>query len=157
MVFYKSSYKNTFSWGISSVGRAPALQAGGHEFDSRILHLAVKTAENWIKYSSLAQSVEHSAVNRSVVGSSPTGGAHKARKFNVYGFYLFLRHVPLGKKRLSAQESRHLIVNRKMNRNCVAGWVPECCPMVNFKFYCRAYLRKDVLLAGKSSLCFSPI
>ena len=29
------------------------------------------------KYSSLAQSVEHSAVNRSVVGSSPTGGAMK--------------------------------------------------------------------------------
>ena len=28
-------------------------------------------------YSSLAQSVEHSAVNRSVVGSSPTGGAMK--------------------------------------------------------------------------------
>ena len=27
-----------FPWGISSVGRAPALQAGGHEFDSRILH-----------------------------------------------------------------------------------------------------------------------
>ena len=80
MVSYKSSYKNIFSWGISSVGRAPALQAGGHEFDSRILHLAVKTAENLIRYSSLAQSVEHSsvehsAVNRSVVGSSPTGGA----------------------------------------------------------------------------------
>ena len=74
MVSYKSSYKNIFSWGISSVGRAPALQAGGHEFDSRILHLAVKTAENLIRYSSLAQSVEHSAVNRSVVGSSPTGG-----------------------------------------------------------------------------------
>ena len=30
-----------------------------------------------IKYSSLAQSVEHSAVNRSVVGSSPTGGAER--------------------------------------------------------------------------------
>ena len=28
-------------------------------------------------YSSLAQSVEHAAVNRSVVGSSPTGGATK--------------------------------------------------------------------------------
>ena len=27
-----------------------------------------------MKYSSLAQSVEHAAVNRSVVGSSPTGG-----------------------------------------------------------------------------------
>ena len=28
--------------GISSVGRAPALQAGGHEFESRILHLIIK-------------------------------------------------------------------------------------------------------------------
>ena len=28
-----------------------------------------------LKYSSLAQSVEHAAVNRRVVGSSPTGGA----------------------------------------------------------------------------------
>ena len=26
------------SWGYSSVGRAPALQAGGHEFDSHYLH-----------------------------------------------------------------------------------------------------------------------
>ncbi len=34
--------------------------------------------------------LEHLAVNRSVVGSSPTGGTHKARKFNVYGPYLFL-------------------------------------------------------------------
>ena len=37
------------SWGYSSVGRAPALQAGGHEFESRYLHLvklqADKTAE----------------------------------------------------------------------------------------------------------------
>ena len=34
-------------------------------------------------YSSLAQSVEHAAVNRSVVGSSPTGGViseHEARE-----------------------------------------------------------------------------
>ena len=31
------------------------------------------------KYSSLAQSVEHAAVNRRVVGSSPTGGAIKKR------------------------------------------------------------------------------
>ena len=28
-------------------------------------------------YASLAQSVEHAAVNRGVVGSSPTGGARK--------------------------------------------------------------------------------
>ena len=44
----------------------------------------------YLKYSSLAQSVEHAAVNRSVVGSSPTGGACKARKFNIYGLDLFL-------------------------------------------------------------------
>ena len=50
MAFYKSSYKRNISYmnfrGISSVGRAPALQAGGHEFDSRILHLAAEAAEN---------------------------------------------------------------------------------------------------------------
>ncbi len=45
ILIYKSSYKNTFSWGISSVGRAPALQAGGHEFDSRILHSAISAAD----------------------------------------------------------------------------------------------------------------
>ena len=50
-------------WGRSSVGRAPALQAGGQEFESLRLH-----------YSSIAQLVEHSAVNRVVVGSSPTWG-----------------------------------------------------------------------------------
>ena len=33
------------TWGISSVGRAPALQAGGHEFDSRILHSHVRREE----------------------------------------------------------------------------------------------------------------
>ena len=46
-----------------------------------------------IKYSSLAQSVEHSAVNRSVVGSSPTGGAEpfsgSALFSRVSGFFLF--------------------------------------------------------------------
>ena len=42
-------------------------------------------------YSSLAQSVEHSAVNRVVVGSSPTGGAKKYRTpFGVLYFLVFL-------------------------------------------------------------------
>ena len=31
-------------WGYSSVGRAPALQAGGHEFESRYLHEVSKEA-----------------------------------------------------------------------------------------------------------------
>ena len=43
--------------GISSVGRAPALQAGGHEFDSRILHSvsleAVVYLENCIQRKSI--------------------------------------------------------------------------------------------------------
>ena len=33
----RSNKLNT-SWGISSAGRAPALQAGGHRFDPDILH-----------------------------------------------------------------------------------------------------------------------
>ena len=36
-------------WGYSSVGRAPALQAGGHEFESRYLQSEVKASEE-IKY-----------------------------------------------------------------------------------------------------------
>ena len=39
-------------------------------------------------YSSLAQSVEHAAVNRSVVGSSPTGGAKSAATL-VAALFLF--------------------------------------------------------------------
>ena len=31
-------------WGYSSAGRAPALQAGGHEFESRYLHLTIRGA-----------------------------------------------------------------------------------------------------------------
>ena len=41
-------------------------------------------------YSSLAQLVEHAAVNRRVVGSSPTGGATK-RLENIMFSSLFLR------------------------------------------------------------------
>ncbi len=47
-------------------------------------------------YSSLAQSVEHAAVNRRVVCSSQTGGASKARKwFHLRAFcYLFNYESP---------------------------------------------------------------
>ena len=41
-----------------------------------------------ILYSSIAQSVEHAAVNRGVVGSSPTGGATKILTHSVLGFFL---------------------------------------------------------------------
>ena len=58
--------------------------------------MVLKVHDTLIQYSSLAQSVEHSAVNRVVVGSSPTGGACKARKPKVYGLYF--RNMPLGGK-----------------------------------------------------------
>ena len=32
-------------WGVSSAGRAPALQAGGHRFDPGTLHQAIKNYE----------------------------------------------------------------------------------------------------------------
>ncbi len=54
-------------WGCSSVGRAPALQAGGRGFDYHQLHHL---------YSPIAQSVERMTVNHDVAGSSPAGGAN---------------------------------------------------------------------------------
>ena len=35
---YDAAYRNLDKWGISSAGRAPALQAGGRRFDPDILH-----------------------------------------------------------------------------------------------------------------------
>ena len=55
-------------WGLSSAGRAPALHAGGQRFDPARLH----HNKHLFRSSSV---VELSAVNRSVVGSSPTCGA----------------------------------------------------------------------------------
>ena len=39
VVVGSSPTRGVYIWGISSVGRAPALQAGGHESESRMLHL----------------------------------------------------------------------------------------------------------------------
>ena len=41
-----SPFKPIITWGYSSVGRAPALQAGGHEFESRYLHSIIGTTAN---------------------------------------------------------------------------------------------------------------
>ena len=56
--------------GYSSVGRAPALQAGCQEFESPYLHSLFANSE----HSSIAQSVERLTVNQNVPGSSPGGG-----------------------------------------------------------------------------------
>ena len=46
----------------------------------------------YIIYSSIAQSVEHAAVNRRVVGSSPTWGAmKKARKCVICGILFVIK------------------------------------------------------------------
>ena len=45
-------------------------------------------------YSSLAQSVEHAAVNRRAVGSSPTGGAKKSRETPVFLLFFILLADP---------------------------------------------------------------
>ena len=38
----KEKTERTLRWGCSSVGRAPALQAGGHGFESHHLHRSCK-------------------------------------------------------------------------------------------------------------------
>lgn len=38
MIIIVSSFETQNPWGISSAGRAPALHAGGQEFESPILH-----------------------------------------------------------------------------------------------------------------------
>ena len=48
-------------WGISSVGRASALHAGGQRFNSAILH----------PFAGVTQLVEYLVANQIVVGSSP--------------------------------------------------------------------------------------
>ena len=46
----------------------------------------------WLHYSSIAQSVEHAAVNRAVVGSSPTRGVlENPVNVSVYRILLYLR------------------------------------------------------------------
>ena len=50
-------------WGCSSVGRAPALQAGGHEFESRYLHENMSRAdrdETRVACESRERKVKHS-------------------------------------------------------------------------------------------------
>ena len=59
-----------YDWGISSAGRAPALQAGGRRFDPVILHqfpmhsvLLKQKTSHW-QLSQSASDVRHSALNR---------------------------------------------------------------------------------------------
>ena len=46
----KRDSRKAVARGLSSVGRAPALQAGGREFESLSLHLRMKHSQNRNKY-----------------------------------------------------------------------------------------------------------
>ena len=70
---------------------------------------------NGHKYSSIAQSVEHSAVNRRVTGSSPVGGATSERVTLVPIFYCIKNPSPA---------PRFLLVSQKVTLRL-------CCSLVN--------------------------
>ena len=57
-------------WGYSSAGRAPALQAGGHEFDPRYLHRYQKMPQQLHMGLKLSW-LERTPDKREVGGSSP--------------------------------------------------------------------------------------
>ena len=73
------------NWGLSSAGRAPALQAGGHRFEpcrpqlfSKVFSLRCE------ELADVAQLAEQLICNQQVIGSSPIIGS--VRKINMGGF-----------------------------------------------------------------------
>ena len=57
-------------WGLSSAGRASALQAEGHRFEPCRSHLT----NSFISYADVAQLAEQLICNQQVIGSSPIIG-----------------------------------------------------------------------------------
>ena len=72
-------------------------------------------------YSSIAQSVEHAAVNRGVVGSSPTGGAKKASKLQ--GLLAFLFYQDAFLKANTHTEAGLNLIRDMRRRNPALGTV----------------------------------
>ena len=58
-------------WGLSSAGRASALQAEGHRFEPYRSHLFRR---KWFLYADVAQLAEQLICNQQVIGSSPIIG-----------------------------------------------------------------------------------
>ena len=71
-------------WGISSVGRAPALHAGGQEFEPPILHHLY--LENWIKYQIVYKQVN----NENEIEKLETKLESKVKMGNKYNFEINL-------------------------------------------------------------------
>ena len=64
-------------WGLSSAGRAPALQAGGHRFEPCRPQLFSKNLIEMIELADVAQLAEQLICNQQVTGSSPVIGSQK--------------------------------------------------------------------------------
>ena len=62
------------NWGLSSAGRAPALQAGGHRFEPCRPQLFSKNLIEMIELADMAQLAEQLICNQQVIGSSPIIG-----------------------------------------------------------------------------------
>ena len=63
-------------WGLSSAGRASALQAEGHRFEPYRPHIK----PNDFTYADVAQLAEQLICNQQVIGSSPIIGLHFQKK-----------------------------------------------------------------------------
>ena len=59
------------TWGLSSAGRASALQAEGHRFEPYRPHVIIVC---WDQYADVAQLAEQLICNQQVIGSSPIIG-----------------------------------------------------------------------------------
>ena len=65
-------------WGLSSAGRASALQAEGHRFEPYRPHIK----PNDFTYADVAQLAEQLICNQQVIGSSPIIGLHQTVNLN---------------------------------------------------------------------------
>ena len=94
----------------------------------------VKIGVCHILYSSLAQLVERPAVNRQVVGSSPTRGA-KNNRFRVICCFFYARVFLLFSRKLSSDERMKIF---DFHLSCAReGMLPSFCIKVNLYFCLR--------------------
>ena len=76
-ILTKSVGKTTGQWGLSSAGRASALQAEGHRFEPYRPHFFFKSCWQYRFgiYADVAQLAEQLICNQQVIGSSPIIGS----------------------------------------------------------------------------------
>ena len=86
---FKVSLLFSAEWGLSSAGRASALQAEGHRFEPCRSHLT----NSFISYADVAQLAEQLICNQQVIGSSPIIGFIQ---FNIELYYGQIPEWPKG-------------------------------------------------------------